>query len=91
MGPPRPLFNLFSSFQTHITNFTTNTYNDIVYVPQVAYYKKSNDIIYDRSTNFRPRHRLMRRTVLFATAMADSVKLYGTVNCRLVFLDMFLP
>ena len=24
MGIPRPLFHLFSSFQTHITNFTTN-------------------------------------------------------------------
>ena len=24
MGQPRPLFNLFSSFQTHITIFTTN-------------------------------------------------------------------
>ena len=24
MNQPRPLFNLFSSFQPHITNFTTN-------------------------------------------------------------------
>ena len=24
MGQPRPLFNLFSPFQTHISNFTTN-------------------------------------------------------------------
>ena len=26
MGQPRPLFHLFLSFQTHITNFTTNRY-----------------------------------------------------------------
>ena len=26
MGHPRPLFHLFSSFQTNITNFTTNKY-----------------------------------------------------------------
>ena len=26
MGQPRPLFHLFSSFQTHITNFATNRY-----------------------------------------------------------------
>ena len=26
MGQSRPLFHLFSSFQTHITNFTTNRY-----------------------------------------------------------------
>ena len=26
MGQPRSLFNLFLSFQTHITNFTTNRY-----------------------------------------------------------------
>ena len=26
MGQPRPLFNLFLSFQTHITNFATNRY-----------------------------------------------------------------
>ena len=26
MGQPRPLFHLFSSFQTNITNFTTNMY-----------------------------------------------------------------
>ena len=26
MGQPRPLFHLFLSFKTHITNFTTNSY-----------------------------------------------------------------
>ena len=26
MGLPRPLFHLFSSFQTHITNFATNSF-----------------------------------------------------------------
>ena len=31
MGQPWPLFNLFLSFQTHITNFTTNRYMKIVH------------------------------------------------------------
>ena len=31
MGQPRPLFHLFSSFQTHITNFTTNRYGKKVH------------------------------------------------------------
>ena len=26
MGQPRPLYHIFLSFQTHITNFTTNRY-----------------------------------------------------------------
>ena len=29
MGKPRPLFNLFSSFQTHITISTTNKYENV--------------------------------------------------------------
>ena len=38
MGQPRPLFHLFSSFQTHITNFTTNRSWDNLMFGQVSLY-----------------------------------------------------
>ena len=43
MGQPRPLFHLFSSFQTNITNFTTN-----------MYVKKCPSSIRCRDSNSRP-------------------------------------